>query len=109
MPVEETILSELLSTIEAGQAVSTAEIIQFPADVAAGTAALEGTTTTFTAANGVAAEVTQLAVVDATAGTATTAGVGLLGVEVGAAGLAIAAALGIAAGIGLYKLNPKSD
>lgn len=107
MPVEETILDELLSTIEAGQAVSTAEIIQFPADVAAGTAALEGTTTTFTAANGVAAEVTQLAVVDATTGTATTAGVGLLGVEVGTAGLAIAAALGIAAGIGLYKLNPE--
>lgn len=107
MPVEDTILAELLSTIEAGQAVSTAEIIQFPADVATGAAALEGTTTTFTAANGVAAEVTQLAVVDATAGTATTAGVGLLGVEVGAAGLAIAAALGIAAGIGLYKLNPE--
>lgn len=107
MPVEETIVAEYLSTIEAGQAVATAEIIQFPADVAAGAAALEGTTTTFTAANGVAAEVTQLAVVDATTGTATTAGVGLLGVEVGAAGLAIAAALGIAAGIGLYKLNPE--
>ena len=106
MPVEEIIVSEYLSTIEAGQAVATAEIIQFPADVAA-TAALEGTTTTFTAANGVAAEVTQLAVVDATAGTATTAGVGLLGVEVGAAGLAIAGALGIVAGIGLYKLNPE--
>lgn len=107
MPVEDTILAEYLSTIEAGQAVSTAEIIQFPADVTAGAAALEGTTTTFTAANGVAAEVIQLATVDATAGTATTAGVGLLGVEVGAAGLAIAAALGIVAGIGLYKLNPE--
>lgn len=106
MPVEETILTEYLSTISAGQAVATAEVIQFPADVAA-TAALEGTATTFTASNGVAAEVIQLATVDATAGTATTAGVGLLGVEVGAAGLAVAAALGIVAGIGLYQLNPE--
>ena len=106
MPVEETLVTEYLSTISAGQAVATAEVIQFPADVAA-TAALEGTATTFTASNGVAAEVIQLATVDATAGTATTAGVGLLGVEVGAAGLAIAGALGIAAGIGLYKLNPE--
>lgn len=106
MPVEETLVTEYLSTISAGQAVATAEVIQFPADVAA-TAALEGTATTFTASNGVAAEVIQLATVDATAGTATTAGVGLLGVEVGAAGLAIAAALGIAAGVGLYKLNPE--
>ena len=106
MPVEETLVTEYLSTISAGQAVATAEVIQFPADVAA-TAALEGTATTFTASNGVAAEVIQLATVDATAGTATTAGVGLLTVEVGAAGLAIAAALGIVAGIGLYKLNPE--
>lgn len=106
MPVEETLVTEYLSTISAGQAVATAEVIQFPADVAA-TAALEGTATTFTASNGVAAEVIQLATVDATTGAATTAGVGLLGVEVGAAGLAIAAALGIAAGVGLYKLNPE--
>lgn len=100
MPVEEQ-LATIFEVIEGG-VETTAEVIPFPAD--AGASALEGTTTAVQLGNGVATEVSQLTVVEG--GANTTAGVGLLAMDVGAVGLAIAPALGILAGVGLYNLAP---
>lgn len=101
MPVEEQ-LATIFEVIEGG-VETTAEVIPFPAD--AGASALEGTTTAVQLGNGVATEVSQLTVVEG--GANTTAGVGLLAMDVGAVGLAIAPALGIIAGVGLYNLAPE--
>lgn len=101
MPVEEQ-LATIFEVIEGG-VETTAEVIPFPAD--AGASALEGTTTAVQLGNGVATEVSQLTVVEG--GANTTAGVGLLAMDVGAVGLAIAPALGILAGVGLYNLAPE--
>lgn len=101
MPVEEQ-LATIFEVLEGG-AEPTAEIISFPAD--AGATALEGTTTAVELGNGVATEVSQLTVLEG--GSATTTGVGLLATDVGVAGLAIAPALGILAGVGLYNLAPE--
>lgn len=101
MPVEEQ-LATIFEVIEGG-VETTAEVIPFPAD--AGASALEGTTTAVQLGNGVATEVSQLTVVEG--GATTTAGVGLLAMDVGAVGLAIAPALGILAGVGLYNLAPE--
>lgn len=100
MPVEEQ-LATIFEVIEGG-VETTAEVIPFPAD--AGASALEGTTTAVQLGNGVATEVSQLTVVEG--GANTTAGVGLLAMDVGTVGLAIAPALGILAGVGLYNLAP---
>lgn len=101
MPVEEQ-LATIFEVIEGG-VETTAEVIPFPAD--AGATALEGTNTAVQLGNGVATEVSQLTVVEG--GATTTAGVGLLAMDVGAVGLAIAPALGIIAGVGLYNLAPE--
>ncbi len=101
MPVEEQ-LATIFELLEGG-AETTAEVIQFPVD--AGATALEGTTTAVQLGNGVATEVSQLTVVEG--GSTTTAGVGLLAMDVGAVGMAIAPALGIVAGVGLYNLAPE--
>lgn len=101
MPVEEQ-LATIFEVLEGG-IETTAEVIPFPVD--AGATALEGTTTTVQLGNGIATEVSQLTVTEA--GTTTTAGVGLLAMDVGAVGLAIAPALGIVAGVGLYSLAPE--
>lgn len=101
MPVE-TQLDLLFEVLEGGKAV-TGEVIPFPTD--AGATALEGITETVELGNGVATEVSQLTAVEG--GAATTAGVGVLGLEVGVAGAAIAPALGILAGVGLYSLAPE--
>ena len=101
MPVEEQ-LATIFEVIEGG-VETTAEVIPFPVD--AGATALEGTTTTVQLGNGIATEVSQLTVTEA--GATTTAGVGLLAMDVGAVGLAIAPALGILAGVGLYSLAPE--
>ena len=101
MPVEEQ-LATIFEVIEGG-VETTAEVIPFPAD--AGASALEGTTTAVQLGNGVATEVSQLTVVEG--GANTTAGVGLLAMDVGTVGLAIAPALGIIAGVGLYNLAPE--
>lgn len=101
MPVEEQ-LATIFEVIEGG-VETTAEVIPFPAD--AGASALEGTTTAVQLGNGVATEVSQLTVVEG--GATTTAGVGLLAMDVGTVGLAIAPALGIIAGVGLYNLAPE--
>lgn len=103
MPAEE--LAEVfLEVIEGGKSVSEgAKIIEFVADNGAKIA--EGVTEVATAGNGVAAEVTAVTETAAATGATTTTGLGLLAVDVGAAGAAIAPALGILAGVGLYNLN----
>jgi len=101
MPVEEQ-LATIFEVLEGG-VETTAEVIPFPVD--SGATALEGTTTAVQLGNGVATEVSQLTVVEG--GATTTAGVGLLALDVGAAGAAIAPALGILAGVGLYNLAPE--
>lgn len=103
MPAEE-ITEVFLKVIEPGKVVSGAtKIIQFVADNGATIA--EGITETAAAGNGVAAEVT--AVTEIAAGTTATTGLGLLAIDVGIAGAAIAPALGILAGVGLYNLAPE--
>jgi hypothetical protein len=104
MPVEEQ-LATIFEVLEGGAEVPAGEIVQFPADVAGAGSTLEGTTTTVELGNGIATEVSQLTVTEA--GTTTTAGVGLLAMDVGAVGVAIAPALGIIAGVGLYNLAPE--
>lgn len=101
MPVE-TQLDLLFQKLEGGRAVGAGEVIPFPVD--AGATALEGITETVELGNGVATEVSQLTAVEG--GASATAGVGILGLEVGAVGAALAPALGIAAGFGLYALAP---
>ena len=101
MPVE-TQLNLLFQVLEGGRAVGAGEVIPFPVD--AGATALEGITETVELGNGVATEVSQLTAVEG--GASATAGVGILGLEVGAVGAALAPALGIAAGVGLYYLAP---
>lgn len=103
MPIEEQ-LATIFEVIEGG-ASTTAEVIQFPTDVAGASATLEGTTTEVMLGNGVATEVSQLTVVEG--GATETAGVGLLAMDVGTVGMAIAPALGIIAGVGLYSLAPE--
>lgn len=100
MPVE-TQLELLFDVIEGGKAV-TGEVVPFPSD--AGVSALEGITETVELGNGVATEVSQLTAVEG--GATTTAGVGVLGVEVGAVGAILAPALGLIAGKALYDLTP---
>jgi len=104
MPVEEQ-LATIFKVLEGGGEVPAGEIIQFPADVAGAGSALEGTTTTVELGNGIATEISQLTATEA--GATTTAGVGLLALDVGVAGAAIAPALGILAGVGLYSLAPE--
>ena len=101
MPLE-TQLSELFYAIEGGKAVEAGSIVQFPVD--AGATALEGVTETVELGNGIATEVSQLTAVEG--GATTTAGVGIMAVDVGVAGAALAPALGILAGVGLYNLTP---
>jgi len=103
MPAEQ-IAEVFLDVIEGGKSVSeSAEIIQFVADN--GAAIAEGITETAAAGNGVAAEVT--AVTETVSSATTTTGLGLLAIDVGVAGAAIAPALGILAGVGLYNLAPE--
>lgn len=104
MPAEQ--LAQLFEVLEGGAQVGAGEIIQFPTDVAAAESlAGEGVSTVVELGNGAAAEVSQLTAVEG--GAATTTGVGLLAVDVGVAGAAIAPALGILAGVGLYELAPE--
>lgn len=105
MPAE--VLDEIWEVLEGGAEVAGEKIIQFPVDQAVeGAAELTGTTTEVLAGNGVATEVSQLTVIEGGASSATTTGVGLLSVDLGVAGAAIAPILGIAAGVGLYNLTP---
>ena len=106
MPAEQ--LAQLFEVLEGGGGV-TGEIIQFPVDAAGAGAetslAGEGVSTLVQMGNGATTEVSQLTVGEGAAATAS--GVGLLAMDVGTAGLAIAPALGIALGVGLYNLAPE--
>lgn len=105
MPEE---LSEIFQVLEGGANTGSAQIIQFPVDAAGAAAETalsgEGISTTVTLGNGVATEVSQFTVLEG--GANTTTGLGLLSMDVGAAGAAIAPALGVLAGVGLYNLAP---
>ena len=106
MPAEQ--LAQIFEVLEGGAQVA-GEVVQFPVDAAGAAAetslAGEGISTLVQMGNGAAAEVSQLTVVEG--GAATTTGVGLLAMDVGVAGAAIAPALGILAGVGLYNLAPE--
>ena len=106
MPAEQ--LAQLFEVLEGGGGV-TGEVIQFPVDAAGAGAetslAGEGVSTLVQMGNGSAAEVSQLTVGEGAAATAS--GVGLLAMDVGTAGAAIAPALGVLAGVGLYNLAPE--
>ena len=106
MPAEQ--LAQLFEVLEGGAQVA-GEVVQFPVDAAGAAAetslAGEGISTVVQMGNGAAAEVSQLTVVEG--GAATTTGVGLLAMDVGVAGAAVAPALGVLAGVGLYNLAPE--
>lgn len=102
-------IAEIFRVIEGGAEKAAGEIVQFPTDkVISGQQVLEGVTESVELGNGAAGNVSQLTVVEG--GAATTAGVGLLGMELTGALAAAAPFLGIAAGAltgyGLYQLSP---
>lgn len=101
-------LDVLFEVLEGGAEVA-GELIQFPTDVTAASGGLagEGISTVAQMGNGAAAEVSQLTATAAGSTTATTTGLGLLALDVGVVGAAVAPALGILAGVGLYNLNPE--
>lgn len=104
MPAE--VLEIIFVIIEGGVEVASAEIIQFPTDViATGVEVLSGTTSSVVAGNGVATSVSQLTVVEG--GATTTAGVGIMAIDVGVAGAAAAPLLGVAGGVLLYEAAPE--
>lgn len=104
MPVQEQ-LNIIYQILQAGRSIPIEEVIEIVPDVGTGLT-VQGTTEVATLGNGMATEVTSL-VVDSTATEVSTAGVGLLALDVGAVGIAIAPALGILAGVGLYSLAPE--
>lgn len=95
----ETLLEWIGTIIIEGQPVETAMAIYSDS----GALVAYGTEVTGMLSNGTAATCTALTT---GSGVSTTTGVGLLATEVGAAGYAIAPALGILAGVGLYSLAP---
>ena len=95
-------LALLFQLLNSAQTVPVAETTALVTD--AGTTALSTITQTTELANGVAADVTELCTI--TDVEATTTGIGVLAVDVGVAGAAIAPALGVLAGVGLYELAP---
>lgn len=106
MPAEQ--LEQLFKVLEGGAEVAADKIVKFPVDVAESAEALagEGVSNIVQFGNGAATEVSQLTVAAEEGAAATTTGIGLLAMDVGAAGAAIAPALGILAGVGLYNLAP---
>lgn len=97
-------LEPVYEVIEGGGSVPASNVVEFVADN--GTKIADVTVHEVNAANGAAAEVSE--VVDiasgATAGTAT--GAGILTMEVTAASAAIGVALGLVGGVALYNLTP---
>lgn len=104
-------LAQIFQVIEGGAEAALDNIVQFPVDAAGAAAETalsgEGTTTLVQLGNGAAAEVSQLTVIEGGATAATTSGLGILALDVGVAGAAIAPALGVLAGVGLYNLAPE--
>lgn len=100
-------LRELFTVIEGGAEVAIENVETFAPDVTIpGAAELLGKTETVVLGNGAAAEVSQL-VTQTSATTATTAGVGLLALEMPTAVAAVIPFLGAFAGMTLYNLAPE--
>lgn len=105
MPVQEQ-LNIIFQLLQAGRSIPIEEVIDIVPDVAGTGLATQGTSEVAILGNGTATEVTSL-VVDSTATEVSTAGVGLLALDVGVVGAALAPALGVLAGVGLYNLTPE--
>lgn len=100
-------LQELFSTIQSGTEIAIENVETFAPDVEIpGAAELLGKTETAVLGNGTAATVSQLAV-ETSSTTATTAGVGLLALEMPTAVAAVVPFLGAFAGMTLYNLAPE--
>ena len=99
------VLDTVFEVIEGGKTVEAAKTVAVVADN--GTKLFDVAASEVYAANGSAATVESVVSISEGAASGTTAGAGLLAMDVGAAGAAIAPALGIAAGIGLYNLTPE--
>lgn len=91
------------SAIQAGQEVVEGNVVKIIADN--GTEIAQGVKTTVLGGNGTGATVTAMTQT-ASGGGLITSGLALLTIDVGAVGLALAPALGVVAGIGLYNLFP---
>lgn len=98
-------LDNIFEVIEGGKSVEAAKVTELIADN--GAKICDITSYTTNAANGAAAEVAEVVNIEAGAAAGTTTGAGILAMDVGAAGAAIAPALGVLAGVGLYNLAPE--
>ena len=98
-------LDNVFEVLEGGKSVEAAKVTELIADN--GAKICDITSYTTNAANGAAAEVGEVVNIEAGAAAGTTTGAGILAMDVGAAGAAIAPALGILAGVGLYNLAPE--
>lgn len=97
---EEELAERLFYLIKGGKQIDQSKIVEFVADN--GESISYGAKATLQGGNGVAYEVGV-----ATTSSGITTGAGLLAVDVGAAGVAIAPILGVALGFGLYSLAPE--
>lgn len=98
-------LENAFEVLEGGGEVPAGGISELMADN--GETFAEVTHHNLNAANGNASQVSEVVAVAPGAAAGTATGAGIFTMEVGAAGAAIAPALGILAGVGLYNLNPE--
>ena len=98
-------LENAFEVLEGGGEVPAGGISELIADN--GETFAEVTNHNLNAANGNASQVSEVVAVAPGAAAGTATGAGIFAMEVGAAGAAIAPALGILAGVGLYNLNPE--
>ena len=99
------VLEPVFRVIEGGATVARENVTELVADN--GAKIFDITTKTAVSGNGAATQVGSVVNIAEGASTGTTAGAGILAMDVGAAGAAIAPALGILAGVGLYNLAPE--
>lgn len=97
-------LGYYLEVIEGGKSVAIEAVESVIADN--GAKIVDITTSEAFAGNGATAEVAEIVNISEGATAGSTVGAGLFTMEVGAAGAAIAPALGVLAGVGLYNLAP---
>lgn len=98
-------LDSVFEVLEGGKSVEAAKVTELIADN--GSKIADITSYTTNAANGAAAEVAEVVNIETGAAAGTTTGAGILATDVGLAGAAIAPALGLIAGVGLYALAPE--
>lgn len=99
------VLEPVFRVIEGGATVARENVTELVADN--GAKIFDITTKTAMSGNGSATQVGSIVNISEGATTGTTAGAGVLAMDVGVAGAAIAPALGILAGVGLYNLAPE--